>query len=390
METLKPAYQLQIRREDLFTEDGQHKLGNRRKISPTFSGVSVTPLIYVLHCSGLYGTERMAMETLEGFKDQYTPVILCPPGPLVKEAEARGVRVLTYQSVPNLIRIYFRLLKEFPSLVLMTTAISHAYSFAPLNLFFRRKTAHLHLVHGGAVDKLSYGRKKFLNGLNLVQVGVSSFVRKKLLQHGVRDAQIRVVGNFLSQQTREGIRKRAPFEGEPLTKGLVISRVIPSKKVDLLFDATERHPDLNRLSFTIFGKGGMRTRLMERAVANDLNISLPGFAEDLNHQMADYDFLVHLCPEEPFGLVILEAMAAGLPVLVPDQGGSAGIITPGVTGFRFKANDADCLARELGKLTRHSAEKLNTVVASAEEALIQQFSCEAQVLEYQKIIAEMV
>ena len=38
--------------------------------------------------------------------------------------------------------------------------------------------------------------------------------------------------------------------------------------------------------------------------------------------IADADLLVHLCPVEPFGLAILEAMAAAVPVLVPNSGGA--------------------------------------------------------------------
>ncbi len=348
----------------------------------------MTPMVYVLHCSGLYGTERMAMETLEGFKSQYHPIILCPPGPLVNEAEKRGIRVVQFSGVLSLSMALFKLLKRYSSMVLMSTAISHALVFAPLNMVLRRKIAHLHLVHGGAGDQLSYGRKKYLNHFNLVQVGVSLFVKGKLLQYGVKESKIRVVGNFLSRQTRDGIRKKAPFKTGPLKRGLVVSRIIPGKRVDLLFEAVEKYPSLNHCVFTIFGKGGMQKRLRARAEKNNLNISLPGFAEDLNNQVAQFDFLVHLCGDEPFGLVILEAMAARIPVLVPDEGGSSEIVEHGITGLKFKANDPNSLAQEIDHLRHMPPEQLNALTSSAEKRLLERFSCEARVLEYARIIDE--
>ena len=42
--------------------------------------------------------------------------------------------------------------------------------------------------------------------------------------------------------------------------------------------------------------------------------------------MAEADLLVHTCPAEPFGLVILEAMAVNLPVLVTDAAGWSAIV----------------------------------------------------------------
>ena len=51
------------------------------------------------------------------------------------------------------------------------------------------------------------------------------------------------------------------------------------------------------------------------------------------------DLLVHTCAEEPFGLVVLEAFAAGVPVLVPNAGGSASLVCDGDTGFHFAASE---------------------------------------------------
>ena len=75
------------------------------------------------------------------------------------------------------------------------------------------------------------------------------------------------------------------------------------------------------------------------------------------------DCLVHLCPVEPFGLAILEAMAADLPVLVANSGGAGALIDDGISGFHFRANDAGDLGRRLQELTDAPPALLNRVVS---------------------------
>jgi glycosyltransferase involved in cell wall biosynthesis len=102
--------------------------------------------------------------------------------------------------------------------------------------------------------------------------------------------------------------------------------------------------------------------------------------------LADSDLLLHLCPVEPFGLAILEAMAAGLPVLVPDAGGAAGLVEPGVSGFHFRADDPDDLARVLASLAAAPAQRLNAVIARADARLRSHYSDRAGLDRYFKLL----
>ncbi len=58
---------------------------------------------------------------------------------------------------------------------------------------------------------------------------------------------------------------------------------------------------------------------------------MPGFEKDrgrLASALASADALVHGCSVETFGLSIAEALAQGLPVVVPDEGGAAELARP--------------------------------------------------------------
>jgi glycogen(starch) synthase len=64
---------------------------------------------------------------------------------------------------------------------------------------------------------------------------------------------------------------------------------------------------------------------------------------------------LHVCPShyEPFGLVALEAMAVGTPVIVSDTGGLRDIVSSGKVGRRFPAGDPGALAETMFEVANH-------------------------------------
>lgn len=347
------------------------------------------PLIYMLHSANLFGTERMAMETLIVFQDEYHPIIICPPGPLEAVAAQYGIEVHVFRSTLDLGKKISRILRSHRRLVAFTTSIKQSAWLLALNVVCRRKIAHVHMVHGGASDRQSYGSKSIFNYTRTLQGAVSVFVKDRLIAHGVRRELIRVMPNFLSLRTQQGISARKPFLRDGARKGLVISRLVVSKRVDLLLDALELDDGLRKLDITIYGLGGQRKILQRRAESNDLPISFPGFSDDLRHQMSEYDFLIHLCPTEPFGMVILEAGVAGIPVVVPDSGGVASIVKDGVTGIKFQTENADSLAAALRKIMHAPVETLNGLASRARQEVKSNYDCAAGLATYRQVLAEI-
>ena len=56
---------------------------------------------------------------------------------------------------------------------------------------------------------------------------------------------------------------------------------------------------------------------------------------------------------EPFGLVAVEAMASGIPVIASDVGGFQDTVRDGTTGFRFPMGDALLLEQKISFLLDH-------------------------------------
>lgn len=80
----------------------------------------------------------------------------------------------------------------------------------------------------------------------------------------------------------------------------------------------------------------------------DGRVVLTGFREDVSHELAQLHVLVHASVQpEPFGQVILEGMAAGLPVIAAAAGGPLEFVDDGVDGLLYPPGDVEALARAL-------------------------------------------
>ena len=348
-----------------------------------------TPLVYALHSGNLYGTERMALATLEGLRDRFSPVLLAPPGPALAEAARLGIPGESFSSPREFARRLQPWLAQHRRLAFVATGVVHSLAFLALNVWYRRKAVHLHLVHGGTDERLSYGRKRLLNPTPALLVAVSDFVRERLIANGAAPGKIRVIENFLTDERVRAAPRRAAFTSAGIRKVVIVSRIDPIKRVDLLLDTLDRYPDLGTLDFRILGSGWDLDTLRARAAACHPQVNFIGFTETVAEELAAADLLLHLCPSEPFGLAILEAMAAGVPVLVPDSGGAALLVEDGVSGGRFRADDAEALTARLRELRQAPAEVLNRWVAGGDRALATRFSQTERLADYQGLLAEV-
>jgi len=144
--------------------------------------------------------------------------------------------------------------------------------------------------------------------------------------------------------------------GLPDTATLVITvgRHHPEKRLDTVIAAIEKAQQKKPIGLYMVGDGLMR-RWVERHASRVPNICLAGQINDrqrLASCMASADVLLHGSGSETYGLVLAEALASGLPIVVPDQGGAADFADPAfaeiyVTGDAVSA--ANALLRLVGR-----------------------------------------
>ncbi|SRR6266571_2031006 len=109
-------------------------------------------------------------------------------------------------------------------------------------------------------------------------------------------------------------------------------------------------------NLTILGDGPLKNQILGCIRQNQLEkyVFLPGFVQyaDLPAHYANASVFVHASTSEQWGLVVNEAMAAGLPVLVSNRCGCArDLVEPGVNGFTFNPFDYRELAAHMVRVT---------------------------------------
>lgn len=136
---------------------------------------------------------------------------------------------------------------------------------------------------------------------------------------------------------------------------MFLGRLVREKGVHTLLDAVplilQEYPDTQ---FVIAGKGPALPALQEQVRSMGIagHIKFVGFIsdEERNRQFQAADVAVFPSLYEPFGIVALEAMAAGTPVIVSDVGGLGDVVTHGHNGLKMYPGDTASLARQVGDL----------------------------------------
>jgi len=201
-------------------------------------------------------------------------------------------------------------------------------------------------------------------------VAVSEAERRDLLRLGVAGLKIRVVGNPVA--CGDGLQAagggRAPAAGAPQPAAtapppaarrpqpviVFLGKLTPRKNVDILIRAFARleHPDATLvIAGNDMGSGETARRLV-RELGLDPRVRFTGLLEgDARlHALADATVVAYPSTDEIFGLVPLESILAGTPVVVSDDSGCGEIINRVGGGLVTPAGDVDALAVALARV----------------------------------------
>ncbi len=153
------------------------------------------------------------------------------------------------------------------------------------------------------------------------------------------------------EQQRDDYRQRHGIWGDPIIGS--VARLSPVKGLDLLLKVlpslVKKHPNLQLL---LVGDGPEKEPLIRQAYALGMERHLILSCAVSQTQLPLSLMTVFAAPsrQEGFGLAIVEAMAAGVPVVASDTGGPAEIIENGKTGLLIPVGDADALEQAIDSL----------------------------------------
>ena len=249
-----------------------------------------------------------------------------------------------------------------PSVVL--TWMSRASNLCPPGDF-------VHVARlGGYYDLKSYRRCDHL-------IGNTRDIVDHLRARGWPAERTHYLPNFVAGRAAEPV-PRAPL-GTPadVPLALALGRLHENKAFDVLLDALAGVP---RLHLWLAGAGPLRQTLERQATRLGLagRVRFLGWREDAAGLLAAADFLVCPSRHEPLGNVVIEAWAAGRPVLAAASVGPRGLIADGESGLLVPTDDAAALAAAMARMATDPA--LRARLAEAGRAAWEARFTEAAVL----------
>ena len=190
-------------------------------------------------------------------------------------------------------------------------------------------------------------------------VAVSRFIRDGMVSYGIPAERIQVIHNAVNHRAftslhgdRERARKEFGIEADDVVIGFV-GAMTKGKGIFELFKAFcllyQQHPKLRLL---YVGKGTAMADLKKEAKVLEGRVIFAGQRRDVPNMYAAMDiFVLPSTCREAFGMVLIEAMSMGKPVITTDVGGIPEIIEHRKNGLLVPPGDALSLARAIKELT---------------------------------------
>ena len=320
--------------------------------------------------------------------------LLCRPnGNLESIARERGLSVVTWEpaikNVPSLNITYPKIIRKIKPDVVHTRLSSAAAIAGFWGRFLGVPTIAM-------LDWVA--KKKYYKNADYF-TACSHWVKDEMVTCGLDSKKIEVVYNSIDvkkYEPNQSIRQefRAKCGLSPNNRVFVAAgRFCREKGFDVLlkaFAAAGRGDPSLRL---LLAGDGQERDLYERLIS-DLEIRdrvtlSKGYEADIRPWLWGADCFVLPSREEPFGIIVLEAMASDLPVIATDKGGPREFIEDGKNGFLIPAGDVQRMAATMiGVMGMDEKSKIE-VSACARERLSyfsKEVSAQRQIELYEKIL----
>lgn len=340
-----------------------------------------TPILFVTHASEIGGAERSLLDLVTRLnKKRYHPVVVVPDGNILyqylteSKIETRVVPLLWLKKTRNL----FKLCSYLRSFIVS--------SFKIFEIVRRENIKILHTnsisaqIYAGLVGKISgkpviwhvrdmldlswHNRLliKFCSHLAAEIVCISNAVRNHLAAVGIDLKKCRIVYNGIDLTQFRRRRNSKTFNKTNVLQVGIVGRLLPWKGHDQFLEAAKIVSDqYAALEFYIIGdtfsgedsyKKKLETRVRDLDMEKIVNFT--GFHEDVSAWYENLDIIIAPSVKpEPFGRVIIEAMAFSKPVIATNLGGPAEIVLDSETGYLIDPSSPTQIADRIIHLIRN-------------------------------------
>ena len=337
------------------------------------------------------GSEQVLFDLHQLFPDAPIYTTIFDPGRLPPRFKALPVNSSFLQRIPSLARNYAAVVPLMPlafksfdlreydlvlsschafskAVVVPQRAVHICYCYTPLRYAWSHQDEYIAAMPGRAVlapaarvaldqlRRLDYSASRGVD----CYVAISENVRARIAKYYGRSSDVVYPGVNLS---RFSARQRAERADAPF---LAVSRLFSYKRIDVAVEACTRLG----LPLRVVGKGPELKRLRRLAGPT---VEFLGEVDDAALE-SEYQRCRALLfsADEDFGLVPVEAMACGVPVLALDAGGARETVVPGITGELYEDAGVAALTAALQRF-RPEAYAADACRARAEEFSVKRF-----------------
>ena len=338
------------------------------------------------------GAEVMVKNLVESYSSQIEPVVVSlytMDSPIIQEMKQKKIRILFLHKRPGwdfsiLSRLRKIFIQENPNVI-----HTHRYALiyvALAAIASKFQKIHIHTVHNQAEYELTpigqiiagfFYRRKAVTPIALTEK-IAKSVRARY-----RLSRVPIVFNGVDINK---IPVKSEYPLEEKIKYVCVARFEPVKNQMLLLDTFQRlFNKYSDIELHFFGDGHLLEEV-KKAVAHESPIFFHGMDFNISQKLKNFDVFVLPSLWEGMPMTIIEAEAAGLPIVASSVGGVPDIVTE-KNGILVSANNGDELLKAMERFVDDHSLIRKLGEESRKQA--QQFTAQKMAQRYEEIYAEI-
>ena len=309
----------------------------------------------------LFGGARQVLHLVDGLQlHGVQSILVSPRGSAIASAAPQGVVVEEIAASGDLdLRVIGDIRRAIdrykPDLV-------HIHSRGAAEIFgvFAARSRGIPVVTSRRVDSSPHPLvANFIDRNNARVIAISQAIAEVLMGKGIAATKLRVVRSavdFTDWRAPAGRQRFLPEFGlsdDAITIGIV-AQLIRRKGHHVLFEALHRANLPANVRVIVFGRGKLEDRLRREAPSS---VIFAGFRSDLPLWLGNLDLVVHPALAEGLGISLMQASAAGVPIVASAVGGIPEVVRPDINGVLVSPSDAQELADVLTSLVSDPARR---------------------------------
>ncbi len=394
------------------------------------SSREIKTILYIAHSANLYGGELCLFNLVSNLdRSRFHPVIVLPKnGPLKQKLEDLHITVEVIPSITAWLTKRQGIQRLLHFLAVVPFILFSVWRLHQIITHYQADLIHtnsLVIIDGALAARLRgiphvwqarellipstvfnfiFGPRIALAIINYLSdriITVSAGIKQVFCQHA-DCSKVQVVYDGIPiekfQQTGSGvsIRSQLGFFHDTLLVGEIGLVTAIKGYEDLVKAAAIVRQTIPSVKFigiggTLKSDSTYQQKLLE--LINNLNLQdvfiLTGYRDDVAEILSEIDLLVLPSHSEGFGLVLVEAMATGKPVIGTIVGGIPEIIEDGVTGFLIPPHSPDKLAQAIIKILENP-ELAHNMGSRGRQKAETQFNLQQSINEIQKIYEQIL